>query len=359
MRNTVIGTLNPYFYSLLLSLTWLVPQTLVAQNSSVKVRVAPAKSIAFSDRVEALGTLRANESVSLTANVSETITAIHFEDGQKVNVGDVLVEMTSSEEDALLVEAETNALEANRQLKRIRQLVSAGTASESLLDQRQRDFDAAQARLRATQSRLKDLVISAPFSGTVGLRLVSVGALVRPGDVITTLTDDSKMKLDFSVPSVFISTLTKGLNVEGKSRAYDEQTFSGTVASINNQVDPVTRTITVRALLPNPDGLLKQGMLMQLSLDVNPRDAIVIPEAALMPESDRNFVMLARQKDGAYLAERKQVQIRGRRFGEVEVQTGLDAGDLVITHGAFKIKPGTEVVFDTPAATEAAALVGK
>lgn len=319
------------------------------------VNVEVVRKEVFRDRTEALGTLRANESVALTVNVTETITAIHFEDGQQVKADAVLVEMTSAEERALLVEAQTNAHEASRQLNRIRQLVRAGTASESLLDQRQRDYDAAQARLVATRSRLRDRVVKAPFDGVVGLRNVSLGALVRPGELITTLTDDSRMKLDFTVPAVFLPSLKSGLPIVATTRAFREREFVGRVSSIDNQVDPVTRAIAVRALLPNGDRALKQGMLMQIELFMNEREALVIPEEALLPEGRDNYVLVAVEREGNVIAEKREVIIASRRYGEVEIVSGLREGERVITRGAFKIKPG--VMVDIQAADKSAALV--
>ncbi len=314
-----------------------------AQPSAMPVVVVTAKLDTFRDTAEALGTLRANESVALTVNVAETITAIHFEDGERVKQGDVLVELMSAEEGALLVEAETNVRESKRQLDRIQQLVKAGTASESLLDERQRDYDTARARLVATQSRLKDRIVKAPFSGVLGLRNVSVGSLVSPGDVITTLTDNSQMKLDFTVPSIFLSSLAPGLPVVATSRIYAGESFKGDVSSIDNQIDPVTRAIRVRAILPNPDQRLKQGMLMTVDVFMNAREAIVLPEAALLPQGKETFVMVVSDNDGALIAEKRQVTVASRRLGEVELSAGVAAGEKIVTHGGFKMKPGMPV----------------
>src|SRR5688572_19427385 len=169
-------------------------------DKPVEVIVQAASIKSLTTTIEALGTLRANEAIKLTSNDTKKVTRINFEDGQRVQKGQVLVEMTSREESALLEEARFNADEAKKQLDRVQELAKRGAASESLLDQRVREYESARARYNATESRLKDLVLLAPFSGVVGLREVSVGALVSPGDPITTLNDDSKMKLDFTVP---------------------------------------------------------------------------------------------------------------------------------------------------------------
>ncbi|TQV81208.1 efflux RND transporter periplasmic adaptor subunit [Exilibacterium tricleocarpae] len=322
----------------------------------VQVLVETVREDVFRDKAEALGTLRANESVELTVNVTETITALHFEDGQRVEANQVLVEMTSAEESAQLQEEQTNVREAKRQLDRIQRLVTAGTASESVLDERQRDYDAAQARLIAVRSRLKDRVVKAPFAGQVGLRNISAGALVRPGDLITTLTDDTRMKLDFTVPAVFLPSLQRALPIVATTRAYREREFRGQVVSIDNQVDPVTRAIAVRAILPNDEQLLRQGMLMQITLFMNERRGLVISEESLLPEGRTNYVMVASPRDDQLIAEKRQVTVASRRRGEVEISQGLAIGERVITHGAFRVQDGSPVLVNAGAG-EAAALV--
>jgi len=156
------------------SLATGVPAPVYAAPPPPAVIVAEAKLESLMDRVEALGTLRANESVSLTAAVTETVTGIHFDDGQRVKSGAILVEMTSAEEHAQLREAQATVDEAKRQFERVQSLATQGTASRSLLDEQRRDWETAQARLAAIESRLEDRLIKAPFSGVVGLRNLSL-----------------------------------------------------------------------------------------------------------------------------------------------------------------------------------------
>lgn len=317
-----------------------------AQSSAdrtIEVIVQPASIKNLTTTIEALGTLKANESISLTSNVTKKITRINFEDGQRVNKDQILVEMTSREETALLEEARFNADEAKKQLDRVRALAKRGAAAESLLDQRIREYEAARARYNATESRLKDLVLLAPFSGVVGLREYSVGALVSPGDQITTLNDDSKMKLDFTVPGIYLRSLSVGLPIIARSRDLGDKVFEGKVYSIDNQIDEVTRAIKVRALLDNKEHELKQGMLMQVNLQAEARDAVVISESALMPLGSNNFVFLIKGEGDGFIVERRQIQIGERLAGAVEVKSGLVEGDKVITHGLQKVRAGVRV----------------
>lgn len=295
----------------------------------------------WSDRIEALGTLRANETVVLTASVTDTITSIHFDDGQRVEKGAVLVEMTDEEESALVAEMTARLSEAKRQLDRLKALPNSGAVSESLYDQREREFEAANAQLAAMKSRLKDRLIIAPFDGVVGLRNISAGALVEPGDEITTLTDDSIMKLDFSVPALFLPSLKKGLPIVAHTEAYPERSFKGEVSGIDSRVDPVTRAISVRALLSNEEKLLKPGLLMNVELHYSPRTALVVPEEALIPSGSSNAVFVV--DETSKVVERREVSIGSRRKGEVEVVSGVSEGELVITHGTMAARPESPV----------------
>lgn len=309
----------------------------------ILVRTAPVIRDHFVDRVEALGTLRANESVSLSANVTETITAVHFEDNQRVDKGMVLVEMTSAEEHAQLSEARSTAAEAKKQYARVQSLVESGAASRSLLDQRKREYETARAQLEAVSSRMEDRVVSAPFDGVVGLRNISAGALVQPGDRITTLDDDSVMKLDFSVPSTFLDVLKPGMKIVAKARGLNNEPCEGEVTAIDSQIDPVTRAIMVRALLPNEERMLKPGLLMTVELLKNPRKTLVIPESAIIPQGHDNFVLKAVRNGEVLTTEKQAVTLGARRPGEVEILEGVSEGDEVVTHGTLKVQPGQPI----------------
>lgn len=242
---------------LISTLVWLAAPNAWASGpgekpTAVPVVAAEAHVQPLSERVEALGTLQADESVAITSQVTETISVVHFDDGQRVRAGDPLVEMTSAEEHALLEEARVRTREAERQYERVKSLVAQRSASESLLDERKRDLDTARALLTAIESRVADRFIKAPFDGVLGLRNISPGALVEPGALITTLDDDRLMKLDFSVPSIHLASLQPGLGIEATSSAFGARVFKGVVRGVDSRIDPVTRSVRVRAILPNP-----------------------------------------------------------------------------------------------------------
>jgi membrane fusion protein (multidrug efflux system) len=313
------------------------------QKAPQTVIVTQARSDNFTDSVEALGTLRANETVTLTATVTETVTAVNFEDNQRVEAGDILVEMMSAQEKAE-VEAERATLnEAKRQLDRIKPLVAEGASSKSILDQRRRDYESARARLEAVKSGISDRIITAPFSGVVGLRNTSVGMVLQPGTRITTLDDDSVMKLDFAVPSVFLTALKPELEIVATSKSFPGREFKGTISSIDSQIDPNTRSIMVRAIIPNEDRVLMPGLLMSVEILKNPREAIVIPEEAIVPEARKNFVFVATQEDEGAKVAKREVELGSRRPGEIEVLKGLKEGERIVTHGTLNITDGAAV----------------
>ena len=297
----------------------------------------------ISDPLEALGTLRANETVEITASVSDTVSSIHFGDGEQVEKGQLLVEMTDAEEHALLEEARSTAEEAERQYERLKKLVAEGTAAESLLDERRREAQTARARLNAVQSRLEDRIITAPFNGTMGLRNISPGALVAPGDVISTLVDDSSMKLDFTIPSLYLTSVDRTTEVDATTPVYPGRVFAGEVTSVDNAINPITRSIVVRARIPNDDHALKPGMLMTLKLQRARRDALVISEEAVIPQGSQTFVIVVNSSVSPPTTQRREVQLGARLPGRVEVLSGLAEGETIVTHGAMKTRPGAPV----------------
>lgn len=194
----------------------------------------------------------------------------------------------------------------------------------------------------ALQSRLENYIIVAPFDGVVGLRNVSVGALLQPGTKITTLDDDSVMKLDFSVPSVFLPTLKTGVPIVARAAGFEEE-FRGEVSAIDSQIDETTRSVIVRAVLPNPDGKLKPGLLMTVELLKSPRDAVGIPEAAIVPEGRKHFVFVLDETQTPPLVEKREITVGTRRAGDLEVTGGLKQGDRIVVQGTMMVRDGAPV----------------
>lgn len=293
----------------------------------------------FNQEVEALGTVRANESVNITAKIADRVVAIRFREGQQVQRGAVLVELDNTEARADLAAAEAAESDSRSQYKRSQELYETRVLSEAQLDQLRATLLANEARVAAARSRLDDRVIRAPFAGRMGLRNVSLGSLVNPGSVITTLDDLSVVKLDFSVPELFLASLKPGLGINARSQAYPGDVFDGTVESIDTRVDPATRSIMVRAVIDNRDSRLRPGMFMTLQLVQNQGQALMLPEAAIVPEDSRHFVFVVDEGH----ARRREVHIGRRRPGEVEILGGVGPEDTVIIDGTLNVTDGVPV----------------
>ena len=308
-------------------------------RGSVAVIAAIAKAERLVSQINALGTARANEAVEITSKVSNTVTAVRFSDGQRVAKGQVLVELDSAQARADLEAAEAASAESASQVKRSRELIQSRVISESQFEQLEATMKANGARVAAARSHVDDTVVRAPFSGRVGLRRVSVGSLVNPGTTITTLDDLTVIKVDFSVPENFLAGLREGLKVTTSAAAFPGRAFTGTVTGVDSRIDPVSRSLIVRAAVPNPDLSLKPGMFLNVTLARDEHDAVMVPEAALVPEQSRQFLFVIE----AGRATRREVRIGGRQPGRVEIVSGLKAGEQVIVEGTQKVREGAEV----------------
>lgn len=185
-------------------------------------------------------------------------------------------------------------------------------------------------------------MIVAPFDGVVGLRNISAGTLVTPGTQLTTLDDDSVMKLDISIPAVFLEAVKPGLVVTAKTRERSGE-FSGRVTAIDSRIDPVTRSIKVRALIDNSDRALRPGMLMTVSLQKEEALSLMVPEEALLQEGYRSFVYRINRDSEPLSVTKQEVQTGPRRLGAIVVTSGLNAGDQVVTHGVLRLRDGSPV----------------
>lgn len=312
----------------------------------VPVITATARRRPIDIAIEAIGTANANEAVSVTSRTSNLVTAIRFSDGQQVREGDVLVELDRERATADLAAATAAFEESRSQFNRSRELLATQALSKSQYEQLEATMKSNEARVAAARVSLSDTYIRAPFTGRVGLRRVSVGTLINPGTVITTLDDTSRIKVDFAVPELYVGELRAGQAVQARTGAYPGRQFTGRVLSVDSRVDPATRAVTVRALVPNADGALKPGMFLTVDVAQERRPALVIPEEALVPEQARQFVYVV---DGT--AVRKQEVSLGRREpGFVEITQGLADGDVVVTEGTLKLRDGALVRQAGPAA---------
>ena len=298
------------------------------------------------DEIQALGTVRANESVDIRPRIASVVETVLFEEGENVAAGKLLVELENSEIVAELAVARAALAESRNLYERSRSLASSQAISASNLDQLLAQVNVGEAQVEAAQARLAKTRINAPFAGVVGLRRVSPGSFVDTQSVVTTLDEISTVKLDFSVPEVFLSVVGNEMPIIAHSLVYPEREFSGAVASIDTRLDPVSRSVQVRALLPNPDGALRPGMFMTVNLQRDRGTAIVIPEQSVVPEGSRQFVFVI--VDGTI--EQREIALGKRMPGRVVVDRGLEPGEQVVTEGTQKVRPGMAVKVLTAAA---------
>ncbi|MCW8924976.1 MAG: efflux RND transporter periplasmic adaptor subunit [Xanthomonadales bacterium] len=298
---------------------------------------------------EALGNARANESIDIRPKITATVTEILFEEGQSVAAGDVLIKLDNLEQVADLAAAKAALVDSDASYQRSRELFESNVVAKSQLLQDEAEKIADQAMVSVAESRMAETIVRAPFAGRIGLRRVSLGSLVGPNTVITTLDDTDTIKVDFDLPEVYLSRLSPGLTVRARSAAWPDHEFTGVVASIDTRVDPVSRTVRVRSVMPNEDGRLRPGMFLTVTLLKESVEALMIPERALIPERSTQYVFVV---DDNQRVERREVNIGRRRPGEVEILDGLAAGERVIVDGTQKARDGQTVRILTPAKTE-------
>jgi len=307
------------------------------------VTVVRVKKDQVYDTVQALGTAQANESVTINAKVTDTVRRVNFSDGDYVDGGTVLAELTNQEETASLAEARANLDDAQNELRRQEDINAKGLGSKSALDSARSKVAAQQGRYDAVVARLKDRLILAPFGGLLGFRQVSPGTMVSPNTSITTIDDISTVKLDFTVPEAFLGAMTQGARVIAQSVSYPGRNFEGVVKTVGSRIDPITRAATVRALVPNKDHALRPGMLLTVQVLTTQHLALVVPESAVFQVQNRAYVY----KVEDFVAHQQQVQVGGRHFGTAEVVSGLTDGDLIVVEGIVKLREGLKVRYES------------
>jgi len=304
------------------------------------VKAEAASPMTFTDRIEAVGTARANEQVTLSAPVTERIVRLNFDDGSFVRAGQVIAVLRQAEQTAELSEANARAREAQQQLRRVESLKNRGFATRSNYDTQVAAAAAARAQAQAVQAQIGDRVIRAPFSGWVSLRNISVGAIAGQGTEIATVSDLSTIKLDFTVPETMLAAIREGLTIDARAAAYPERPFNGTIQTIDPVIDPNTRAVTVRARLPNPDRMLRPGMMMRVAIRSASRTGLSVPELAVLGEGDSRYVFAL---EPGSRVRRVPVRTGAHVGGRVEIVAGLRPGQRIVTEGIIKVADGMQV----------------
>ncbi|MGQ0579258.1 MAG: efflux RND transporter periplasmic adaptor subunit [Betaproteobacteria bacterium] len=337
------------------------PAAQAAKPMGLPVKAVPVKVGKVSDEVTAVGTLLAEESVIIRPEIDGRIIGLHFQEGQAVAAGTRLVSIDSSEFEAQAAAVRADLKTEEQRLARTRELHQQNFISKDALDVQLGAVDRLKARLAETESRVAKTVIRAPFSGTVGLRMISPGAYVKAGADVVRLESIGTIKADFRIPELYMSKVRPSQEVVIRLDAYQGEDFSGRIYAVEPVVDERTRTVLMRARIPNKSNKLKPGMFVRVAVTMATRpDAIVVPEQALWPQGQDNFVF--RVVDGK--AVLTKVTIGNRQPGEVEITQGLGHDDTVVTEGQIKLRDGAPVMVmgappETPANAPAAAAAAK
>ncbi|WP_396593388.1 efflux RND transporter periplasmic adaptor subunit [Brevundimonas sp. R86498] len=297
----------------------------------------------FSDQINVLGVARGRRSVNITSATSQLITAVMFRDGQRVSAGTPLVQLQAAEEDASIIQARANVVQAEREYERYRVLAERGIAPRVTAEQAETDLASARAALAAAEARRGDSLIRAPFAGTLGLSTVTPGTLISPGAVITTLDDTDVIRVDFPVPERYLGVLRQGLPITATADAYGEDTFSGRIALIDTRINETTRAVTARAEFPNPGGRIRPGMLMRVGIQQGLRQAPSVPESAVQYEGEGAFVYRIAPGENGSTAQRVEIEAGSVEDGFVEIVSGLAANDRVVGSGLNRIQPNAPI----------------
>lgn len=319
------------------------------------VMVAPAVAERLEDRIEATGELRAQNAASVAAQVGGQVTKLVRDEGVAAAAGDTVIEIDPElrrlELDnarALAQQAHAQAEEAKRDLARMEKLHAQGVAADAKLDQVRTVLrtsassrDAAQAQLGMAERALRDASVSAPFAGLVARRYVSQGEFVQPGQKLFDLVALDPIEVEFHLPERDSSRVAQGASVGVRVAPFPDEVFRATVSVVSPTIDPQTRTLRVKALLPNPDGRLRPGLFARADLGIATREGVVmIPEDAILQRADGAvaFRLGAEQR-----AERRKLTLGTFQGGKVEVVEGLTAGDLVVVRGQELLSDGMAV----------------
>jgi membrane fusion protein (multidrug efflux system) len=306
----------------------------------VRVETAAASVEPVNDEVSAVGSLQSNETVVIRPEIAGRVIKILFREGQTVAAGDALFHLDAQEYDAQVAQSAAMVKLAELNYARANDLREKTLISQQEYDEVYAKVEESRAKLALDTSRLDKTVIRAPFNGTVGVRNVSPGAYVKPGDDLVTLEDINPIKVEFRVPETYARQIRREQPLQVRVDAYPDEAFTGEVFAIDTRMDAQTRTMLLRGRIPNSKGNLKSGMFARVALILATRsNALVVPEQAIVPMGNDAFVF--RVVDGK--AAQTRVQTGRRMGGKVEIRTGLQKGDVVVTAGQIKVRDGAPV----------------
>ena len=315
-----------------------------AAAAPVPVTTTVAAPRQWNDSVTALGTVNARESITVTAKVSEIVQRVHFDSGDEVAAGAPLITLSGNQQQATLQAAEAAAIDADSQFRRGAELVDSQLIARASVDTLRANRDSARANVAEMRANISDRTIRAPFAGVLGLRQVSPGALVTPGTPIATLDDIGAVYVDFPVPETQLSRVVNGQRLFGRVASFPGRDFEGVVQTVDARIDPQSRAVTVRGAFENPDRELRPGMLVQVRLQQAAREALMIPEIAVIQVGRDTFVYRVREDE---TVEQAPVTVGVRAEGLVEILDGLEPNTRIVVDGTGKLRPGMQITEGT------------
>ena len=311
-----------------------------APRPAVPVEAVRAEAGTITDEVSAIGTLRSNESVIIRPEIAGRITGIHFSEGEQTRIGALLFTLDDAISQAELTEAEARLQLSQRNYERATELYGKGAGTARGRDEAEAELQTNRASVVLAKARLEKTRISAPFEGILGLRQVSIGDYVVPGQDLVNLENIDPIKVEFRVAERFLAGLANGQKLRVNVDAFPGRSFEGEVYAMDPRVDPAGRSIAVRARIPNSDRVLRPGLFARVNLATEVRkNAIVVPDQAIVPRGEERFVF--KVVDGKAVMTR--VVLGQRRAGQVEIVEGLEPDDVVVTAGQLKIRDGAPV----------------
>jgi membrane fusion protein (multidrug efflux system) len=326
------------------------PAPAAAAPKGLPVKAEPAKVAQVSDNVTAVGSLLADESVVIRPEIDGRIVGLHFQEGQAVSAGARLVSLDGSEYEAQLAAVRADLKTEQQRLVRTRELQQQNFISKDALEVQVGNVDRLKAREAEAESKLAKTIIRAPFAGTVGLRMVSPGAYVKAGQDIVRMESLGSLKVDFRIPETFLAKVKPNQEISVNVDAYPSENFKGRVYAIEPMVDERSRTIAMRARIPNQGNKLKPGMFVRVAVTLENRpNAVTVPEEAIWPQGRDSYVF--RVVDGK--AALTKVEIGNRQPGRVEIVKGLAANEIIVTEGQIKLRDGAPVTVIAPPAPAA------
>lgn len=311
----------------------------------VPVTAEPAQAQSWEVVVPAIGTLQAINGVDVSAQVSGLIQDIAFQSGQSVAKGQVLVRLDADVEKAQLHSAEAQLALASANAQRARSLVRSSAGTEANLDKAESEFRVAQATIEQLKAQIDKKVVTAPFSGVLGVRKVDVGAYLQPGTPIVTLQDLSVMLADFSVSQKDLPRVAVGQPIRLTTDAWPGRVFAGTVTAVEPLVEAKSGMVVVQASLPNPDSALRPGLFAKIEV-VRPETepVVTVPQSAITYNlyGDSVFVVKGGAGESPEVT-RASVELGSRRDGRVAVLSGIRPGEMIVTSGQVKLENGSRV----------------